>query len=121
MTKLRLILMGAVAGCAMLAAGCKTLAGSACLKPPPDAEVQNQPPLRIPVGLDALDTSSALKVPALQDTTVLPLATKCLEDPPLIQPLPDPVGTEKAQKKLKTKASREARDARPPGPRFQGN
>jgi hypothetical protein len=121
MTKVRLILMGALAGCVMVAAGCKSLAGSACLKPPPDAEVGNQPPLRIPVGLDPLDTSAALKVPALQDATALPVATRCLEDPPLIQPLPDPVGTEKAQKKNARKASREARDARPPGPRFQGN
>ena len=112
MTKVRLILMGALAGCVMLAAGCKSLAGSACLKPPPDAEVKNQPPLRIPVGLDAMDNSTALKVPPLQDATVLPMPARCLEDPPLIQPLPDPVGTEKEQKKKASKAAREVRDAK---------
>jgi hypothetical protein len=121
MIKFRPILLGTLAGCMVLAAGCKSLAGSACLKAPPEAEVQNRPPLRIPVGLDAVATDTALKVPALESTTVLPVTGRCLEDPPLIQPLPDPVASEKAQKRNARKASREARDARPPGPRFTGN
>jgi hypothetical protein len=121
MIKFRPILMGTLAGCMVLAAGCKSLAGSACLKAPPEAEVQNRPPLRIPVGLDAMATDTALKVPPLESTTVLPIPSRCLEDPPLIQPLPDPVASEKAQKRQSRKASREARDARPPGPRFRGD
>jgi hypothetical protein len=121
MTKVRLILMSTLAGCALLAAGCKSLAGSACLKPPPEAEIKSQPPLRIPVGLDPLNTSSALKVPPLESAAVQPSPARCLEDPPLIQPLPDPVATEKAQKRQARKRSREARDAKPPGPRFNGS
>ena len=118
MTKVRVILMASIACSALLAAGCKSLAGANCLKSPPDADVRNQPPLRIPVGLDPMDTNQALKVPPLDTPAAPPVFSRCLEDPPLIQPLPDPVAEEKAQKRKARKASREARDARPPGPRL---
>jgi hypothetical protein len=118
MTKARFILLGSIAGCMIVAAGCKSLAGSACLKPLPEADIRNQQPLRIPVGLDPVDTSAALKVPGEVDQVPQPASVRCLEDPPLLQPLPDPVAAEKEQKRRARRSSREARDARPPGPRL---
>jgi hypothetical protein len=118
MTKVRLVLLGSLAGCMIFAAGCKSLAGSACLKPLPEAEIRNLSPLRIPVGLDPVDTDAALKVPEAVDPVPLAVAGRCLEDPPLLEQLPDPVAAEKEAKKRARKSSREARDARPPGPRF---
>ena len=118
MTKVRFILVGALAGCLVAASGCRSLAGSACLKPLPEAEIGDQPPLRIPVGLDPVDTSGALKVPPRVDAPETPVTGRCLEDPPMLEQLPDPVAAEKAEKKRARRSSREARDARPPGPRF---
>jgi hypothetical protein len=118
MTKARLILLGSLAGCMIAAAGCRSLAGSACLKPLPEADIGNQSPLRIPVGLDPIDASEALQIPAAVEPMPLPGGARCLEDPPLLQPLPDPVAAEKEQKRRARKSSREARDARPPGPRL---
>jgi len=115
MTKVRLLLLGSLAGCMVLAAGCRSLAGSACLKAPPEADTKNAAPLRIPVGLDSLDASSALKVPSSEEAVVVLPAKGCLEDPPMLQKLPDPKYTEKEQKKLlkatqkaEKKAAREA-------------
>jgi hypothetical protein len=118
MTKVRVILWASMAACLLAAAGCKSLAGASCLKAPAEEEVQNNPPLRIPVGLDPMDANAALKVPPLETPAAPPVFSRCLEDPPLIQPLPDPVKEEKAQRRKARKASREARDARPPGPRL---
>jgi hypothetical protein len=116
MTKARFVLLGSLAGCMVLTAGCKSFAG--CLKPMSDDDVENNAPLRIPVGLDGADTTEALKVPPLDSKAAPPVVTRCLEDPPLLQTLPDPVAEEKAAKRKETKASREARKARPPGPRL---
>lgn len=118
MTKARFVLLGSLAGCMIVAAGCKSLAGSACLKPLPEADIRNVQPLRIPVGLDPVDTSAALKVPAEVELVPRPSTVRCLEDPPLLQPLADPVAAEKEEKRRSRKSSREARDARPPGPRL---
>jgi hypothetical protein len=118
MTRFRFVVVVSLAGCVMIAAGCRTLGGSACLKALPDEDVQEQASLRIPVGLDPVDTSAALKVPPAGGAIILPVPTRCLEDPPLIQPLPDPVAAEKEEKRRARKSSREARDARPPGPRL---
>jgi hypothetical protein len=123
MTKVRVVLVVSLAACMALAAGCKTLAGSACLKPPLDADVQDQPLLRIPVGLDPVDSSATLKVPPLDANAAPagPVSSRCLEDPPLIQPLPDVVAGEKAEKRAARKAARKANEVkRAPGPRLGG-
>lgn len=65
--------------------GCKRLFGSNCNKPQVYAQAQSQPPLRIPVGLDGLDTRAAMKIPELNE----PEAPRgrddaCLEEPPAL-------------------------------------
>ncbi len=113
MTKTRLILLSSLLGSMALVTGCRTLAGNSCLKPPNAKDSQDNPPLRIPVGLDAPDTRAALKIPALDEPAAPPVASRCLEDPPLIAPLADPAADKgsKAAEKPKRSAKR-----RPPGP-----
>ena len=68
--------------------GCKTIHriahGSSCNKPQPYMRASSIPPLAIPQGLDAPDTSHALDVPTLNEPAPPPRTQKdpCLASPP---------------------------------------
>ena len=72
------------AGVFLLLGGCKALrGGGSCNKPQPYMAATSVPPLKIPQGLDAPDTASALKLPTLNEP-VAPRSKKdpCLDEPP---------------------------------------
>jgi uncharacterized lipoprotein len=81
------------AGVFLLLGGCKAMrGGGACNKPQPYMGAKSVPPLKIPQGLDAPDTASALKLPTLNEP-VAPRSKKdpCLDEPPsfkLTKPAP---------------------------------
>lgn len=81
------------AGLALLAAtGCRTVTGGSCHQPQAYESAGNLPPLRVPTGLDAPDTTGALLIPEL-DRPELPLDPEgpCLDAPPaLTEPPPPP-------------------------------
>ena len=83
MTKTRVVLMAALAGSMVLAGGCKRLVGGNCNKPQAYAAAEQLPPLRIPAGLDGLDTRAAMKIPELNEPEA-PRGPKdpCLDAPP---------------------------------------
>ena len=67
--------------------GCHMFRGAsakACHSPQPYQKAQSVPPLKIPAGLDAPDTTNALRLPALNEPQ--PPARKgqepCLDEPP---------------------------------------
>lgn len=68
--------------------GCKTLhhlaSGESCNKPQPYQRATSIPPLAIPQGLDAPDTSHALEVPQLNEPAPPPRGPNdpCLSTPP---------------------------------------
>jgi hypothetical protein len=71
------------AGVFLLLGGCKALrGGGSCNKPQPYMAAKSVPPLKIPQGLDAPDTASALKLPTLNE----PLAPRSKKDPCLDEP-----------------------------------
>ena len=79
----------ALAGAALLAlGGCKTIhhftRGNSCNKPQPYMKATSIPPLKVPEGLDAPDTSHALDVPKLDTPAPPPRTPKdpCLSAPP---------------------------------------
>ena len=109
MIKTRIMLVAALAG--LVLAGCQSLAGSACLKPLADEDVQDRPPLRVPVGLDSVDKASTLVVPPLEQTAAVPVTGRCLEDPPKVEALVSPASSEKELKKQIKEADKEARRA----------
>jgi uncharacterized lipoprotein len=70
-----------------LAGGCSIFRGAsakACHSPQPYQKATTVPPLKIPSGLDAPDTTNSLKLPALNEPP--PPARKgsqpCLDEPP---------------------------------------
>ncbi len=66
------------AGVFVLLGGCKALrGGGSCNKPQPYMAARSVPPLKIPTGLDAPDTASALKLPTL----TAPGAPRSKKDP----------------------------------------
>lgn len=81
-------------GLLLLAGGCKSIVPS-CHKPQAYAEATELPPLRVPVGLDGLDTARAMQIPPVGDPAVPPRGPRdpCLEEPPSIitTSTPDPV------------------------------
>jgi uncharacterized lipoprotein len=82
MMKSALVLL--CAGVFLLLGGCKALRGiSSCNKPQPYMAATSVPPLKIPPGMDAPDTSSALKLPTLNEPAA-PRSKKdpCLDEPP---------------------------------------
>jgi hypothetical protein len=84
MTKGRLALLGLVVGSTLLLGGCKRLFGIGdCSKPQAYATAEEKPALRVPVGLDGLDTRAALRIPQLLEPEV-PRGPKdpCLDQPP---------------------------------------
>jgi uncharacterized lipoprotein len=84
MTRNRQIAVVVLVGCTLLLGGCKRLfAGGSCNKPQAYATAKDLPPLKIPAGLDALDTRAAVQVPPLAE----PEAPRrkgdpCLDEPP---------------------------------------
>lgn len=118
MTARQFMLMSMLAGCVLLASGCRSLAGTSCLKQPDAQDIGERPPLRVPVGLDPVDTSAALKVPAPVKAVTPPLEGRCLEDPPKVEKLVDPVEGDKADKKRERKERTRAATKQKPGPRL---
>jgi hypothetical protein len=82
MEKLRLPLLALGMGAALLTAGCHSLRG--CSDPAAYSGAPELPRLKIPVGLDGLDTAEALEIPALTQPVVPrdPADKSCLEEPP---------------------------------------
>ena len=106
----------ALAALAVLALpGCKRLAKNDCNKPQGYEQSQSVAPLRTPVGLDALNTRAALKIPDLREPEAPPrkLTDACLDAPPkysnapLLPPAKDKKA-EKAKKKLEKAKKGEA-------------
>ena len=74
-----------LAGLGMLLSGCKSLRGvNSCHKPQPYMAAKTGAPLQVPAGLAALDTSSMLKLPTLNEPPPPPRSGKdpCLDAPP---------------------------------------
>jgi uncharacterized lipoprotein len=70
-----------------LIGGCHFFRGAsakACHGPQPYQKAQTVPPLRVPAGLDAPDTTNALRLPALNEPAPPPRSGKqpCLDEPP---------------------------------------
>jgi uncharacterized lipoprotein len=70
-----------------LAAGChffRHASAKACHSPQPYQKAQTVPPLKIPSGLDAPDTTNALHLPTLNEAPTPPRTDKqpCLDEPP---------------------------------------
>lgn len=87
----RVLLLCAGAAALLLASGCRTVTGGSCHKPQPYASAENLPPLRVPAGLTAPDTSEAMLIPEL-DVPEVPLDPEgpCLEAPPALSAPPLP-------------------------------
>lgn len=71
---------------ALTAAGCHPFRHftNSCHKQQPYMQAGSIPPLRIPAGLDAPDTTSALRLPALNEPAPPPRKglEPCLDEPP---------------------------------------
>jgi uncharacterized lipoprotein len=82
------MLVALLAPLLLCAGGCHSmkskLSGNSCNKSQPYQAEKSVPPLQIPAGLDAPDTSNALKLPALKEPAPPPRTTKdpCLDVPP---------------------------------------
>jgi uncharacterized lipoprotein len=68
-------------------AGCHLFRGAsakACHAPQPYQKAQSVPPLKIPPGLDAPDTTNALRLPTLNEPPPTPRrgSQPCLDEPP---------------------------------------
>jgi uncharacterized lipoprotein len=72
------------AGALVCLGGCRALRANSCNKPQPYMAATSVPPLKIPPGLDAPDTSNALKLPTLNE----PVAPRSKSDPCLDRPPP---------------------------------
>lgn len=89
MRQLRLPWLVLGMGAVLLATGCRSLG---CSDPKSYADARNLPRLKIPVGLDGLDTTEALEIPALTQPMAprSPDDKSCLEEPP---PMKEPGST----------------------------
>ena len=70
-----------------LAAGChvfRSASAKACHSPQPYQQAKSVPPLKIPPGLDAPDTTNALRLPTLNEPAPPRRTGKqpCLDEPP---------------------------------------
>lgn len=83
----RLCMLGAIC---LLLSGCGTTSSwfkVACAKPGDFAGAVDNPPLKIPAGRDALDTRSALTIPALDAPEApRPADNPCIDTPPKFTP-----------------------------------
>lgn len=83
MIRPRLVLTAVLCASFTILPGCKRLFAASCTKPQAYAQAESLPPLRIPVGLDGLDTRAALKIPELNEPEAPRAAgAPCLEEPP---------------------------------------
>ena len=66
------------------ASGCRSIRNKSCHKPQPYTKATSVPPLIIPSGLDAPDTTNALRLPQLNEPGPPPRTGKqpCLDEPP---------------------------------------
>jgi len=65
-------------------AGCRSLSAKSCHEPQAYQKARSVPPLNIPPGLDAPDTTNALRLPQLTEPAAPPRGGKqpCLDEPP---------------------------------------
>ena len=92
MVRIRVTLVFGLA-CLALLGGCSWFSSKSCHKPQVYEEAKSVPPLRIPVGLDGIDTRGALKIPELNEPEPpRPAAdAPCLDEPPaLVAPVARP-------------------------------
>jgi uncharacterized lipoprotein len=77
---LLLLLSPLVGGCHFF----RSASAKACHSPQPYQKAQSVPPLKIPSGLDAPDTTNALHLPTLKEPGPPPRSGKqpCLDEPP---------------------------------------
>jgi uncharacterized lipoprotein len=92
--------------------GCKRFTSANCEKPQLYAAAQDQPPLRIPGGLDAPNTRGALKIPELNE----PEAPRVKGDPCLDTPPRYSANARLLPDKADAKAKKRAPRAPPPVP-----
>ena len=66
------------------AGGCRSWSAKSCHEPQPYMQAKSVPPLVIPAGLDAPDTTNALRLPQLSEPAPPPRTGKqpCLDEPP---------------------------------------
>ena len=66
------------------ASGCRSWRSKTCHGPQPYQKATSVPPLVIPPGLDAPDTTNALRLPQLNEPAPPPRSGKqpCLDEPP---------------------------------------
>jgi len=69
---------------ALALGGCHALRGNSCNAPQVYQQAKSVPPLKIPAGLDAPETTNALRIPALSEPAPRPHTPKdpCLDAPP---------------------------------------
>jgi uncharacterized lipoprotein len=73
----------------LLVAGCGSLFKVTCAKPGDFASAVDNPPLKIPAGLDPADTRAALTIPPLQTPEApRPADAPCIDSPPKFNPAP---------------------------------
>jgi uncharacterized lipoprotein len=72
--------------CLMLLGGCSWFGGKGCHKPQVYEDAKTAPPLRVPVGLDGIDTRGALKIPDLTEPEPPHRSADepCLDEPPAL-------------------------------------
>ncbi len=75
-----LLLAPLVSGCHVF----RSASAKACHNPQPYQKAQSVPPLKVPAGLDAPDTTNALRLPALNEPAPPPRKGRepCLDEPP---------------------------------------
>jgi uncharacterized lipoprotein len=91
MVRIRQLARIAGIGCLTLLGGCSWFHSKNCHKPQVYEEARTVAPLRTPVGLDAIDTRGALKIPELNEPEAPRPAddAPCLDEPPaLVAPAP---------------------------------
>lgn len=72
-----------VLGCSLSVAGCSRLFKTTCVRAEDYAGAQNNPPLKVPPGLQAPDTRAALPIPTLNEPERPRTAEEgCLDAPP---------------------------------------
>ena len=79
----------------VLISSCRSMFGHSCHEPPKYAGAEAGEPLKIPEGLDAPDTTQALRIPELNTPEPPPRSKKdpCLDEPPAFttpKPAPEP-------------------------------
>src|SRR5688500_17086895 len=113
---LRPLLLALGGASLLLAMGCRTVIGGSCHKEQPYAAAEDLQPLRVPAGLDAPDTGTALQIPALAEPEApLDPDGPCLDAPPaIVAPELPPSGIEAPPPGALQRSSRREREADSP-------